>query len=285
MAPATMRTTNWGPDAITTNAASGIAGFPCAAITQTPMVTCADNTQPLPTHCQRSAKEYHRTTRLGQAAPLVTVNPTMWVAGQDRVKAKTTAISQMLASTNPTTKSATTPAPKPASVKKKRLAKAKPPTTVVPKAVGVKKKRLAKAKSPKTLVIPSPSPDPTATTQSTEGTINLCGCRHGDLEALKSLTKTETTYYTRPNRFLEGMACLDCKQAVVELLVSATNKTAVVFYCDEGIKGFAAPADDPMKAALVCDLVLCPPCEALRRMTFDANNHSRGGRGRNRGGR
>jgi hypothetical protein len=52
--------------------------------------------------------------------------------------------------------------------------------------------------------------------------------------------------------------------------------------CDEGLKGFNAPANDPMKAALVCDLVLCSPCEALRRITFEAKNESHGGRGRKR---
>jgi hypothetical protein len=150
MAPAALRTTNWGPDAIRTtdwgpeaiktNAATGIVRFPCAAGTPTTMVTCGDTTQPLPNHQQRRAKEYHRTTLLGQAAPPVTVNPATWVAGQDRVKAKTTAVSQLLAATNPSRNRATTVDPTPVSVKKKRVAKATPPKKVVAKQVVSKKK-------------------------------------------------------------------------------------------------------------------------------------------------
>jgi hypothetical protein len=44
---------------------------------------------------------------------------------------------------------------------------------------------------------------------------------------------------------------------------------AVVFYCEQGIKGFGAPDDDPIKGKLTCDLVLCPECEAKRRLTFE----------------
>jgi hypothetical protein len=42
---------------------------------------------------------------------------------------------------------------------------------------------------------------------------------------------------------------------------NARGRRAVVYYCDEGIKGFDAPDDDPMKSALTCDLILCPKCE------------------------
>ena len=58
---------------------------------------------------------------------------------------------------------------------------------------------------------------------------------------------------------------------------------AVVFYCDEGIKGFSAPDDNPMKEELTCDLILCPQWEAKRRITFDkADESGRKGSGRKR---
>jgi hypothetical protein len=47
---------------------------------------------------------------------------------------------------------------------------------------------------------------------------------------------------------------------------NARGQHAVVYYCHEGIKGFDATDDDPMKSALTCDLILCPKCEAKRRI-------------------
>ena len=58
--------------------------------------------------------------------------------------------------------------------------------------------------------------------------IQLCGCRHGDLSVLKSFTKTEATYYTRPNRYLEGKGCLDCNRAIFDMRPATTNQKAVV---------------------------------------------------------
>jgi hypothetical protein len=54
---------------------------------------------------------------------------------------------------------------------------------------------------------------------------------------------------------------------------NAHGRRAVVYYCDEGIKGFVAPPDDdPMKSALTCDLNLCPKCEAKRRIEYNKVN-------------
>jgi hypothetical protein len=50
---------------------------------------------------------------------------------------------------------------------------------------------------------------------------------------------------------------------------NARGRRAVVYYCDEGINGFDAPEDDPMKSALNCDLILCPKCEAKRRIEYN----------------
>jgi hypothetical protein len=56
-----------------------------------------------------------------------------------------------------------------------------------------------------------------------------------------------------------------CQLAVANMESSARGRRAVVYYCNEGINGFDAPGDDPMKSALTCDLILCPKCEAKRR--------------------
>jgi hypothetical protein len=64
-------------------------------------------------------------------------------------------------------------------------------------------------------------------------------------------------YHMRPNKFLEDHSCLDCKTVVTEMSSTGPRQKAVVFYCDEGIKGFGAPQDDPMKDELTCDLLLC----------------------------
>ena len=119
--------------------------------------------------------------------------------------------------------------------------------------------------------------------QRTVTLIHMCGCRHGDLRALKSFNKANATYYSRPNRFLENQSCLDCKLVVGEMIQVNPRQGGVVFYCDEGIKGFSAPDDDPMKEELTCDLILCPQCEAKRQVTFEkADKSGREGGGRKR---
>jgi hypothetical protein len=55
----------------------------------------------------------------------------------------------------------------------------------------------------------------------------------------------------------------------------ARGQRAVVCYCDECIEGFDAPDDDPMKSALTCDLILCPKCEAKRRIEYNKVNSER----------
>jgi hypothetical protein len=100
-------------------------------------------------------------------------------------------------------------------------------------------------------------------------TVHKCGCRHGDLSALKSFEKADAKFYLRPNKFLEGRSCLDCNQAVTNMKSNARTQPAVVYYCDEGIKGFDAPDNDPMKSALTCDLILCNKCEANRRIEYN----------------
>ncbi len=108
-----------------------------------------------------------------------------------------------------------------------------------------------------------------------ETAIRLCGCRHGDLGEVKSFAKAMATYYSRPNKFMEGRCCLDCRLAVPNMESNARGRRAVVYYCDEGIKGFDAPDDDPMKSELTCDLILCPKCEAKRRIEYNRVNSER----------
>jgi hypothetical protein len=61
------------------------------------------------------------------------------------------------------------------------------------------------------------------------------------------------------------------------------NQSAAVFHCDQGIKGFGAPANNPMKAKVNCDLILYPECEAKRRVTFELTDSGRPGGGRREG--
>jgi hypothetical protein len=112
-----------------------------------------------------------------------------------------------------------------------------------------------------------------------ETAIGLCGCRHGDLGEVQSFAKAMATYYSRPNKFMEGRCCLDCQLAVPNMESNARGGRAVVNYGDEGIKGFDAPDDDPMKSELTCDLILCPKCEAKRRIEYNKVNSERQSRG------
>jgi hypothetical protein len=103
------------------------------------------------------------------------------------------------------------------------------------------------------------------------------GCLHCDLSELLSFTKSGAKWYMVPNRFLAGKDCTDCNTPVEQIVPKAPS-TTMIFYCDQGIKGFDAPDDDPMKTALTCDLVLCPQCESNRRIKYDKENTGRGGR-------
>jgi hypothetical protein len=65
----------------------------------------------------------------------------------------------------------------------------------------------------------------------------------------------------------------------MDMKPTGPRQKAVVLYCDEDIKGFDAPEEDPMKDELTCDLVLCPQCEAKRCVRFETEG---GGSGRKR---
>jgi hypothetical protein len=57
--------------------------------------------------------------------------------------------------------------------------------------------------------------------------IRLCGCRHGDLGEVKSFAKAMATYYSRPNKFMEGRCCLDCRLAVPNMESNAHGQRAM----------------------------------------------------------
>ncbi len=113
-----------------------------------------------------------------------------------------------------------------------------------------------------------------------EVTMHVSGCRHGNLDAMKSITKAEASHYIRPNKFLENRGCLDCQKKVVDMQPATSNLHSVLYYCDQGIKGYDAPDNDDMKSELTCNLVLCAHCEAVRRTAY---NMSGGGGRRKRG--
>jgi hypothetical protein len=143
-----------------------------------------------------------------------------------------------------------------------------------------KKKRKAKPKKAKENQTRRPAATVLQDTSNTpevakETAIRLCGCRHGDLSEVKSVAEAMATYYSRPNKFMEGRSCLDCQLGVTNMESNACGRRAVVYYCDEGIKGFDAPDDDPMKSTLTCDLILCLKCEAKRRIEYNTVNSER----------
>jgi hypothetical protein len=149
--------------------------------------------------------------------------------------------------------------------------------TAEAKTTNASKKRKAEPKKAKEKDTRRPAETVLQDTSNTpevakETAVCLCGCRHGDLSEVKSFAKAMATYYSRPNRFMEGRCCLDCQLAVTNMKSNACGRRAVVYYCDEGIKGFDAPDDDPMKSALTCDLILCPKCEAKRHIEYNKVN-------------
>jgi hypothetical protein len=196
---------------------------------------------------------------------------TNWVTEAVLAKSKQSAVSAMM-------RPAKTKRPDYGKIKKKKIeehkrARKEPPVIQKkPRKSGPTKQALEENKSV-----------PNDKANKKMGTIvHLCGCRHGDLNAFRSFTKNMTAYYTQPNRFLEGRSCLDCGIAVTKMSATGPRQKNIVFYCDEGIKGFGAPDDDPMKKELTCDLVVCPQCEAKRRTRFDKEGAGRPSRGRKR---
>jgi hypothetical protein len=222
---------------------------------------------------KRGTKEVTRQQILDTTLQLSATNTvTNWVEVNKLVKEKQAAVSHIML---PTKKQAAKVTPEVSRIKKKSVKMA---------ARKKSKPTQKKGKANATKDRPVATLNDITNTYTVEGSkpVQWCGCRHGDLSVLKSFVKNEATYYTRPNRYLEGKGCLDCKCEILDMRPATTSQKAVVFYCDEGIKGFDAPDDDPMKAKLTCNLVLCPQCEAIRRIAFERGNEGRRGGGRKR---
>jgi actin-related protein len=219
---------------------------------------------------KRGAKEDTRQQLLNNEHNITDNTPNSWLATNQLVKAKQAAVNTMI---------------KMSAITKKKVVprvtdKVRNDVPFLKNRTNKKTKKRAtntmkdKKDTPKKKQKSTTVQDGTtnASNKLVEQTSKLCGCRHGDLSAFKSFTRAEATYYTRPNKFLMGKGCLDCKLPVEKMRRAAMCLQAVVFYCDQGIKGFDAPDDDPMKRELVCDLVLCPQCEAARRIEFESVN-------------
>jgi hypothetical protein len=147
----------------------------------------------------------------------------------------------------------------------------------VKKATKMKKAKPSRPNKIKTNQVPTTMLQDISVGPSTdeETVMYLCGCQHGDLSALRSFAKAIAKYYSRPNKFLEGRSCLDCKVAVTNMESTGRSQCAVVYYCDKGIKRFDTPDEDPMKSALTYDLILCPNCEAKRLIEYNKADSGR----------
>jgi hypothetical protein len=103
--------------------------------------------------------------------------------------------------------------------------------TAKAKTASASKKRKAKPKKAKEKDTRRPAETVLQDTSNTpevaeETAIRLCGCQHGDLSEVKSFAKAMATYYSRPNKFMEGRCCLDCQLAVPNMESNARGRGA-----------------------------------------------------------
>lgn len=97
--------------------------------------------------------------------------------------------------------------------------------------------------------------------------IQCQGCIHGDLLELKVLEPVHIKHYLKEAGFLAWATCAgECAHTIRDIHNAAPK--ANLYYCDEIIKGFHAPEDDPNKASMECGLILCSPCHALREARY-----------------
>jgi hypothetical protein len=183
------------------------------------------------------------------------------------MREKQTAVTALMGLANPTSIK-----PKAVKMKKRKIPQLKTVTNVSVKVKTIKGRKI-KSRATKNKHQPIADHEDVAHEQvRTAGTMHVSGCRHGDLNAMKSMAKAEALHYIRPNKFLVDKGCLDCEKMVVDMQPAASNQRIVLYYCDQGIKGYDAPDDDDMKLELVCNLVLCAQCEAVRRVAFEKSS-------------
>ena len=237
-----------------------------------------DRCQPFIQAEKREAKEAVQQQKIADQPQQQSVQPLEWDTTTHLVKAKNAAARKLmeLSKSKPVIEqsnkgtTSTTESNKKDGLKKSRSNKAVTTKALAQKTS--KKQKVHRNKEDQVTPVLAPMPKH----------VKPGGCLHCDLSELLSFTKSSAKWYMVPNRFLAGRHCTDC-HTPVELIVPKKPSTTMVFYCDQGIKGFDAPDDDPMKTALTCNLVLCPQCESNRRIKFDTENTSgRGGRRQSR---
>jgi hypothetical protein len=137
---------------------------------------------------------------------------------------------------------ANTKSNKPKAIKKKKP-KATHLKTIPKVSLKVKPNKSKKTKTLDTKTKHQPIADREDITHEqvrTTGTMHVSGCRHGDLNTMKSMAKAEALHDIRPNKFLADKGCLDCKKTVVDMQPAASNQQIVLYYCDQGVKGYNA---------------------------------------------
>jgi hypothetical protein len=108
---------------------------------------------------------------------------------------------------------------------------------------------------------------PTVSVPTGPPLIKCQGCIHGDLLEVKVMEPPHIKHYLRQAGFLELAVCAgECDHTIQAIHLAAPK--ANLYYCDEAIKGFSAPDDDPGKLGMECGLILCSPCHAIRETRY-----------------
>ena len=126
-----------------------------------------------------------------------------------------------------------------------------------------------------TIQVTQPTMPATLPVSTGQPIIKCQGCIHCDLLELHMMEPTIIRHYLKDNAFLNLAKCAgDCKRTIKN--VHQASPKANLFYCDETIKGFHAPDDDPTKAGMECGLILCVPCHALRETRYTQEHEKEG---------
>jgi hypothetical protein len=98
--------------------------------------------------------------------------------------------------------------------------------------------------------------------------IKCQGCIHGDLLEMTVMESRHIKHYLKPQELLEKASCAGKCHDTIKNIHQAAPKSKL-YFCDEIIKGFRAPDDDPCKSDLECGLILCVPCHADREVQYN----------------
>lgn len=101
------------------------------------------------------------------------------------------------------------------------------------------------------------------------------GCVHGDVLEMKMMEPRHIKHYLKKGAFLEFASCAgDCTHTI--RATHQASPKAKLYFCDETLKGFHAPEEDPLKADMECGLILCAPCRAIRAARYELANATEG---------